>query len=267
MKRIIKSHDGASIAVEDIGTGQPIVFIHGWPLNNQMFEYQYNYFLAKGYRTIGIDLRGFGNSDLIIEDYSYDTLAADVKAVIDELDIREATLVGFSMGGAVAARYMANYEGYSIKKLVLIGAAAPIFTQREDYPFGMKKDEVDALIEQAQSDRPQMIQDFGGNLFNKPASEAYNNWLASLAWQATSYGTILSAEALRDEDLRNDLPKITVPTLICHGEKDEVCPYEFAEEMAKRIPDSWVIAFEDSGHAIFHDEPEKLNESIFSFIS
>ncbi|MFL2105444.1 alpha/beta fold hydrolase [Desemzia sp. FAM 23991] len=266
MKKTIKGKNDVSIAVEDAGTGQPIIFLHGWPLNQQMFEYQYNYFLAKGYRIIGIDLRGFGDSDLAIEDYGYDTLAEDVKAVVDELEIKDSILVGFSMGGAIASRYMSRYDGHGVKKLVLIGAAAPLFTQRPDYPYGMKKEEVDELIVQAQTDRPKMIQDFGKKLFHKHASTPYKNWIASLAWQASSYGTILSAIALRDEDLRADLPKISAPTLICHGEKDEVCPYEFAEEMAKLIPQNVVVAFEKSGHGIFHDETEKLNETMLRFI-
>lgn len=263
---MIKGKNDVSIAIEDVGTGQPIVFLHGWPLNQEMFEYQYNYFLAKGYRVIGIDLRGFGNSDLVVEEYGYDTLAEDVKAVIEALEIKDSILVGFSMGGAIASRYMARYDGYGVKKLILIGAATPLFTQRPDYPYGMKKEEVDTLIDQAQIDRPKMIKDFGGKLFYKHASIPYNGWVASLAWKASAYGTILSAIALRDEDLRADLPKITVPTLICHGKKDEICPYAFAEEMAKLIPQNSVVAFEKSGHAIFHDETKKLNETMLKFI-
>lgn len=193
-------------------------------------------------------------------------MAEDVKIVVEEQGTNDSILAGFSMGGAIASRYMALYEGYGGKKLVLIGAVAPLFTQRTDYPYGMKKEEVDKLIEQAQTDRPKMIQDFGKKLFNKHASSSYKDWVASLAWKASSYGTILSAIALRDEDLRADLPKITVPTLICHGEKDEVCPYEFAEEMAKLIPQNVVVPFEKSGHAIFHNETEKLNQTMLKFI-
>lgn len=266
MKKIIKGKNNASIAVEDIGSGEPLLFLHGWPLNQQMFEYQYNFFLAKGYRVIGVDLRGFGDSDLAIEDYGYDILADDVKAVVKELGISDAVLIGFSMGGAVAVHYMSRHNGFGVKKLVLIGAAAPLFTQRSDFPIGMTKEQVNELIEQTKVDRPKMIQDFGKKLFDKHASTPYKNWIASLAWKASSYGTILAAIALRDEDLRSDLPRITIPTLIAHGKNDEVCPYELSDEMKKSIPHSVVIPFEKSGHAIFHDEPEKLNQTMLKFI-
>lgn len=266
MKKIVKGKHDVSIAVEDSGSGEPLLFLHGWPLNQQMFEYQYNFFLAKGYRVIGVDLRGFGDSDLAIEDYGYDVLADDVHAVVKELGVENAVLVGFSMGGAVAIRYMSRHNGYAIKKLVLIGAAAPVFTQRPDYPFGMTKEEVNDLIEQTKTDRPKMIQEFGKKLFHTRAAAPYKNWIAGLAYKASSYGTILAAIALKDEDLRSDLPRITVSTLIAHGKKDEICPFDFSDEMKKSVPHSVVIPFEKSGHAIFHDEPEKLNDMMLKFI-
>lgn len=266
MHKVITGFNNVSIAVKDMGNGFPIVFLHGWPLNNEMFEYQYNYLLEKGHRVIGIDLRGYGNSELGVESYGYDAFADDVKAVIEELQLSDAVLVGFSMGGAAAVRYMARHEGYGISKLVLLGAAAPRFTQGPDYPYGMEKSGVDELIEQAKMDRPQMVTEFGAKLFNKQPSDAYADWVAGLAFKASSYGTILSAIALRDEDLTKDLTKISVPTLIGHGKEDQVCPFEFAEEMDKLIPDSTLKSFEESGHGIFHDQPKELNTALHDFI-
>ncbi|WP_225743204.1 alpha/beta fold hydrolase [Marinilactibacillus sp. Marseille-P9653] len=266
MNKIIKGKNDVSIAVKDMGSGSPVVFLHGWPLNNLMFEYQYNHLLENGYRVIGIDLRGYGESDLGVEDYGYDTFADDVKAVIEELNVTDATLVGFSMGGAAAVRYMARHNGFGVKKLVLLGAAAPRFTQGPDYPYGMEKSGVDELIEQAKVDRPKMVTDFGSQLFNKKPSDAYADWVATLAFKASSYGTILSAIALRDEDLSEDLTKVTVSTLIGHGKEDQVCPYDFAELMDKAIPDSTLKTFEESGHGIFHDQPDDLNNALLDFI-
>ena len=266
MKKIIKGKNNAAIAVEDVGDGQPIIFLHGWPFDHQMFEYQYNYFLPRGYRVIGIDFRGFGESDLVIEDYGYDTFADDVKRILEELNIEEAILVGFSMGGAVATRYMARHEGFGIKKLILISAAVPQFAKKPAYLTGIKKSELTAMMEQIQIDRPKLIQDFIKKLFHEKTYVSYKGWLTNLALKASSYGMILSALAMRDENVREDLEKITVSTLICHGKKDTVCSYEVVEEMTQMIPKTVVVPFRKSGHAIFHDETEKLNRTMLMFI-
>ena len=266
MKKMIMGTNHASIAVEDVGDGQPIVFLHGWPFDHQMFEYQYNYFLPRGYRMIGIDFRGFGESDLVIEDYGYNTLADDVKSVLEDLHIEEAILVGFSMGGAVATRYMARHKGFGIKKLILISAAVPQFAKKPAYSIGIKKSEITAMIEQIQIDRPKLIQDFIKKLFHEKTLVSYKGWLTNLALGSSSYGMILSAITLRDEDVREDIEKITVSTLICHGKKDTVCSYEVVEEMTQLISKTIVVTFRKSGHAIFHDETEKLNRTMLMFI-
>ena len=266
MKKIINGKNHAAIAVEDLGDGQPIVFLHGWPFDHQMFEYQYNYFLPRGYRVIGIDFRGFGDSDLVIEEYSYDTLADDVKVVLEELQIEDVILVGFSMGGAVATRYMARHMGFGIKKLILISAAVPQFAKKPAYSTGIKKSEITSMIEQIQIDRPKMIQELIKKLFHEKPYVVYKDWLTGSALNASSYGMILSALALRDEDVRADLEKISVSTLICHGKKDAICSYENVEEMSQLIPKNIVVPFRKSGHAIFHDEPEKLNRTMLMFI-
>lgn len=266
MRRFVKGKHGAAIAVEDLGEGEPILFLHGWPFSHEMFEYQYNFFLPKGYRILGIDLRGFGDSDLVIEDYGYDTLSDDVRAVVEELQIQNAILVGFSMGGAIAARYMARHGGLGIRKLVLVSAAAPVFPKRPAYLYGFKKEEVTALIEATQVNRPKMLQDFVKKLFHEKVTASYRDWLFDLALQASSYGTLLSAISLREEDMSDDLSQIAVPTLICHGKRDRVVPFEFAGEMADLIPQSLLLAFERSGHAIFHDEGDKLNRLLLKFM-
>lgn len=265
MKKIIQGKNHASIAVEDLGEGQPLVFLHGWPFSQQMFEYQYNYFLPRGYRIVGIDFRGFGNSDLVIEDYNYNTLADDVRVVLEELHIEQAILIGFSMGSAVAVRYMARHNGSGVKKLILISAAAPQFAKKSYYLSGIKKTEITEWIEQMQTDRPKMIQGFINQLFHVKPYAVYKDWLSSLAWSSSSYALILATLALRDENVSKDLEKITVPTLICHGEKDKVCSYEMMDEITELIPQNIVVPFRKSGHAIFHDETDKLNRTMLRF--
>ncbi|MER2109417.1 MAG: alpha/beta hydrolase [Desemzia incerta] len=265
MKKTIKGKRNHTIVVEDIGEGRPLVFLHGWPFDHRMFEYQYNYFLPRGYRIIGVDLRGFGDSDLVIEEYSYNELADDVKSVMEELQLEEAILVGFSMGAAAAVRYMARHQSYGVQKLILISAAAPQFVKRPYYLTGWKKADITQVIEQIQVNRPKMIQDFVKQLFHEKPYAVYRDWLINTALKASSYGTLLSAIMMREEDLSKDLEKIPVSTLICHGEKDQICSYQLTEEMSQLIPQNLVVPFKKSGHAIFHDETDKLNRTMLRF--
>lgn len=263
---LIETEKHVQLFVHDIGEGTPVVFLHGWPANNDMFEYQRNLLPAEGVRYIGVDMRGYGKSNKPWDGYDYDTMADDVKAVIDKLGVSDAVLLGFSMGGAIAIRYMARHNGHGISKLVLAGAAAPIFTQRDDYPYGLTKEEVNDIIANTYKDRPAMIDEFGGMFFNKKHSEPFQQWFASLALQAGGHSTIKSAVALRDEDLRGDLDKISVPTVIFHGKKDQICPFEFAGEMNKGISNSRIVPFEESGHGSFYDEREKFTEELLQFV-
>lgn len=262
----ITAHDGTNLYVEDVGSGEPVIFLHGWPANNNMFEYQKNALIEAGYRYIGIDFRGYGKSDAPATGYDYETMASDVHMVVYGLGLKDFTLVGFSMGGAIAVRYAADYKEDGLKKLILAGAAAPIFTQREDYPYGMTKQEVDALIQDTMKDRPKMLEGFGEIFFAKDHSKLLRNWFYQLTLAASSHGTIASTKALRDEDLREDLQKIEVETLIIHGVHDKICPIEFAEEMEKGIPNARIERFEESGHGTVLDEMDKFNQTMLQFI-
>ncbi|QUE87376.1 alpha/beta fold hydrolase [Exiguobacterium alkaliphilum] len=218
------------------------------------------------YRYVGIDYRGYGKSDAPATGYDYATMASDVHMVVNGLGVKDFTLVGFSMGGAIAIRYAVDYPDDGLKKLVLAGAAAPVFTQRPDYPYGMTKEEVDALIQDTLQDRPKMLEGFGEIFFAKEHSKPMQNWFHHLSLVASSQGTIASAKALRDEDLRDDLQHVAVETLIIHGVHDKICPFEFAEEMEKGIPNARIERFEESGHGTVLDEMEKFNETLLRFI-
>lgn len=213
-----------------------------------------------------VDYRGYGKSDAPATGYDYATMASDVHMVVNGLGVKDFTLVGFSMGGAIAIRYAVDYPDDGLKKLVLAGAAAPVFTQRPDYPYGMTKEEVDALIQDTLQDRPKMLEGFGEIFFAKEHSKPMQNWFHHLSLVASSQGTIASAKALRDEDLRDDLQHVAVETLIIHGVHDKICPFEFAEEMEKGIPNARIERFEESGHGTVLDEMEKFNETLLRFI-
>lgn len=267
MSHYVESEQGIRIFVEDIGAGTPVIFLHGWPLNHKMFEYQFLELPRLGYRCIGIDLRGFGKSDASWDGYNYCSLADDVKAVIDRLGVTGATLVGFSLGGAVAVRYMARHLGHGISKLLLVGAAAPSFVQREDFVLGTPPDKVDDMILQAYADRPALAAQFGKMLTAAKPSAGMAAWLQSLAFEASAVGTYKALESLRTEDLREDLPLIRVPTAIFHGVQDEICPFGLAEEMHRLVPGSALHRFEESGHALLFDEPQLFSERLTAFLA
>lgn len=259
---------GVKLAVYDYNpAGKNVVFfIHGWPVNHKMFEYQFNIFPKYGFRCIAVDLRGFGNSDAPWSGYSYDQMAEDIYQVLKTLDVPSVTLVGFSMGGPIAIRYMSRYKGYLVSKLALLSAAAPSFTKRENYPYGMTVDQVQGLINQLGKNRPEATAEFGSKFFASPITPAFADWFQALSLEAPGHSVIHAAEALRDEDLRADLPHINVPTGIFHGMLDQVCPYQFALEMKKSIPNSKLFSFESSGHGIFYDQLEKFNTEFMEFL-
>jgi non-heme chloroperoxidase len=174
-----------------------------------------------GYRCMGVDLRGFGKSDRPWEGYSYNRLADDIRIVIETLGLENITLAGFSMGGAIAIRYMTRHAGHKVCKLALFGAAAPVFTRRPDFPYGLTKEEVNKLIEDTYTDRPKMVEDFGDIFFARYITESFKEWFHGLGLEASGHATAMCLISLRDEDLRQDLSKIYVPTGIFHGVQDK----------------------------------------------
>ena len=231
-----------------------------------MFEYQFNQLPAMGYRCIGIDQRGFGKSDRPWSGYNYNRMADDVRAVIDTLQLEDVILAGHSMGGAVAIRYMARHEGYKVSKLALYGAAAPVFTSRPGYPYGITAEEVNKLIYDTYTNRPQMLANFGDLFFANYLTESFKEWFMDLGLEASGHSTAMALVALRDEDLRQDLAHIHVPTAIFHGKQDKVCPYELAELMHLGIRHSTLTPFKYSGHGLFYCEMRKFNRELIRFI-
>ena len=263
----IKVETNVRLHVTDAGEGRPIVLIPGWPLSDEMYEYQYNDLINKNFRVIGITLRGFGKSDKPYGAYNYDIHASDIKKVLKKLDIKDAVLGGFSMGGAITIRYMSIYNESRVSKLVLFGAAAPIWTQREDFQYNFPQSAVDDLIELNYQDRPKLLANFG-KIFSATETslnKGIGNWLNGINISASSYATAQCLIALRDTDLRKDLAKITVPTLILHGKKDKICSFDLAEQMKAGIANSQIVAFENSGHSLFLEETKKFNAELIKF--
>jgi pimeloyl-ACP methyl ester carboxylesterase len=263
----IEVEPNVRLHITDAGEGRPIVLIHGWPLSDEMYEYQYNDLLNKNFRVIGITLRGFGKSDKPYGAYDYDVNASDIKKVLDKLKIEDAVLVGFSMGGAIAIRYVAAYNRAHISKLALVAAAAPIWTQRKDFKYNLPISAVDDLIKLNYKDRPKLLSNFA-KIFSATETslnEGIGSWLNGICLSASSYATGQCLIALRDTDLRNDLAKIKIPTVIMHGTKDKICSFDLAEQMKAGISNSRIIAFKNSGHSLFLEETQKFNSELIKF--
>lgn len=267
-QQYVEVEHNVNLHITDLGEGKTVVLIHGWPLSDAMYEYQYQNLVQKGFRVVGITLRGFGKSDKPFGTYDYDVYADDIKVVLDKLNIENATLGGFSMGGAIAIHYVAKYNAAHLSKLALFGAAAPIWTKRTDYPFGFSQDDVNGLIQLSRTNRPKLLENFG-NIFGATKTalpSGLRNWLGAINQEASPYATTQSLIALRDTDLRPALPKIKIPTAIFHGVQDKICEFALAEQMQKGINNAYLVRFENSGHGLFLEEVEKFNTELVSFL-
>ncbi|NEN83763.1 alpha/beta hydrolase [Paenibacillus elgii] len=251
---------GVKLYVEDINPGgsKTIVFIHGWPLSHKQFEYQFDVLPAMGYRCIGIDWRGFGNSDKPISGYNYNRLAGDIHAVVGALQLHDFTLVGHSTGGSIAIRYVSRYKGHGVSKLVLVDAAAPI---------GFTPDTANKFLHETLNDRPKMIREVTDGFFFQYITAPFSEWFFQLGLQAAGWSTAAVVVMLRDEKLDADLPLISVPTLIVHGIHDKVIPFQQAQELHHKIRNSQLVPFHYSGHGPFWEERSKFNQVLSHFIS
>jgi pimeloyl-ACP methyl ester carboxylesterase len=260
--------DNVNIYVEDLNSNcnTAILFLHGWPGSHKLFEYQFDKLPELGYRCIGIDTRGFGNSDKPFNGYDYDTLSDDVRGVVEALDLHDFILAGHSTGGAIAIKYMDRHRGYGVSKLALFAAAAPSLIKRHNFPYGLDKETVVQIIETTYKDRPQMLRNFGDMFFFQYITEALSDWFFQLGLQAAGWATAKIAETWIREVLFADLESICVPTLIIHGIHDKIVPFQLGEVQHKMIRNSTLVPFEFSGHAAFYDQKEEFNKVLVDFI-
>ncbi len=268
MDYYVKVEPNVYIYVEDINPegDKTILFIHGWPGNHNLFEYQYNQLPKHGYRCIGMDVRGFGQSTRPWSGYDYDRLADDVRGVIDTLELKNITLGGHSTGGAIAIRYMARHQGYGVAKLALFAAAAPSLIQRPNFPYGLPEQAVLDIIQGTYTDRPNMLRNFGNMIFHNYVTPPLADWIFQLGLQASSWATAAIANTWLQEVLFDDLGKINVPTLILQGVDDKVCLYPLAVAQKNGIPNSKLVPFDSCGHFLFYDQLDKFNKELMQFV-
>jgi non-heme chloroperoxidase len=258
-----------NIYVEDLlpEGGKTILFIHGWPGSHSLFEYQFDQLPKAGIRCVGIDCRGFGQSDKPWTGYDYDRLSDDVRAVVDALQLRDVALLGHSTGGGIAVRYMARHGGHGVSKLILCAAAAPSLIQRPYFPYGLPKEAVLDIIRNTYTDRPDMLRGFGNMIFFQYKTAQFMDWIFQIGLQAAGWATAAVANTwLDEENLFYDMKTVNVPTVILQGVHDKVILFPVSTALRDGIRNAKLVPFDESGHFLFLDEKEKFNREVAQFV-
>ncbi len=271
--KYIETAPNVKLYVKDYGQGKPVILIHGWPLSNEMWEYQIESLVENNCRVIAYDRRGFGKSSQPWDGYSYDSLADDLKAIIDQLELTDVTLVGFSMGGGEVVRYFSRHAGKNISKAILIASITPYLLKTENNPDGSSAEENEEKANKIKDDRIGYIDNFGQKFFgvsfiNKPLSTPLLEYYRMLCSLGSPRATLECAKSFSTTDFRDEMALINVPTLLIHGDKDEIVPIEISSEKAAAlIPNNTFLTYKEAPHGLFYTERKKLNGDLVAFIN
>jgi non-heme chloroperoxidase len=269
----VRTQDGAEIFYKDWGSGPPVVLSHGWPLNADSWEAQALFLASTGYRAIAHDRRGHGRSTQTWDGNEMDTYADDLAAVIEALDLRDATLVGFSTGGGEVARYVGRHGTDRVAGVVLVSAVPPLMLKTDDNPGGVPIDVFDGIRAGSLADRSQLYRDLADGPFfgnNRPGADVSQGirdafWLQGMAsGHRNAYESIAAFSAT---DFRADLDAIDVPALVIHGDDDQVVPFEVGGKVsAARIGGAELKVYEGAPHGITDTHKERLGEDLLAFL-
>jgi non-heme chloroperoxidase len=253
------------------GHGQPVVLIHGWPLSHRMWETQITALSEAGYRVIAYDRRGFGQSGHPAAGYDYDTFAADLHDLMTRLDLRDAVLAGFSMGGGEVARYIGRYGSKRVARTMLLGAVPPFLLKTVDNPEGVDETVFAEMLAGVRSDRLGFLGDFFYDFYNldKDAQQgqelvAFSKWIA---WAASPLGTAQCIVAFGETDFRADLAKFDMPTLIVHGDADRIVPLAVSGQRSHQlIKGSRLAVLAGAPHGFAATHGQALNALMLEFL-
>lgn len=254
---------------QDYGEGQPVILIHGWPLSHRAWEPQMQAIADAGYRAIAYDRRGFGVSFLPYENFDYTTLAKDLHTLITRLDLKDCILVGFSMGGGEVVRYFTNHGSDRIAKAALISSIIPLVAKKDDNPHGVPKDALEGIMSALKTDRAAFLKDFVKNFYNAKqtgVSQAQLDYAWNIGAFASPRATVECAKAWAGTDFRSECKNVKVPTLIVHGDADQIVPIKTSgAQAAKLIPDNEYHVVQDAPHGLNLTHREELNRILLDF--
>tara|TARA_B100000508_G_C11443428_1_gene270072 strand:- start:240 stop:1070 length:831 start_codon:yes stop_codon:yes gene_type:complete len=258
---------------KDYGHGKPVILIHGWPLSHRAWEQQIWAIVEAGYRCIAYDRRGFGHSDAPWEGYDYDTFAEDLNEIITQLELKDVTLVGFSMGGGEVVRYCTKYGTENLHKVALISSIIPLVTEKEDNPNGVPQEALTDIKNALQNDRVNFLKGFHKNFYNYPElqdriSEAQLQYDWNIASMASPRATIQAALAWSTADFRKELRNVDVPCLIVHGDADNIVPKATSGDLAAEgIPNNRYEVIKDGPHGLNLTHKKELNDLLLEYLA
>jgi len=270
---LIIMKDGTQVYYKDWGTGQPLVFSHGWPLNSDSWEAQMMFLVTKGYRCIAYDRRGHGRSTQSFSGNDLDTYARDLSELIETLDLRNVVLIGFSVGGGEIARYIGRYGTRWVKKAILISAVVPLMLKTEVNPDGLPIEVFHEIRSNLMDDRSQFYINLASGPFygaNRPDAMVRQDMMdscCSQGMQAVRKNTYDCIKAFSETDFTEDLKKFNIPTLIIHGDDDQIVPIKAtALRSSKIVKNVTLKIYPGAPHGLLYTHKNQINKDLLEFI-
>jgi non-heme chloroperoxidase len=266
--------DGVHLFVKDHGQGPTVIFVHGWPLNSDMWDHHAQVLADAGFRTIAYDRRGFGRSHQPDSAYDYDTLADDLKSIIDASGAPKVTLVGYSMGGGEIIRYLSRHGSGKVERIALVGTIVPGLVRNAQNPHGIPASEFEGIKAALKADRAGFIEMLlrdvlydTANANTTTVTPAILEWSKAMAHQASLPALLACVDTFGLSDLRAELDAVNVPALILHGTNDKPVPHAItAEDAARRLRQAKLVLYPNASHGLVVTERDRVTKDLLGFL-